>query len=194
MSDASFAFTLRASLAVDLPPAPSEQAALEAVLDKLAPLFEASPLVDGERVGALFIVTEDAGSATAVQFWRDAREAGPALARPGAFPWCLANAPGATLARRFAVTGANVTWLVRTLDEGAAFDAPAAGLSAHLQAVSSSAQPPQAWLVAMRFGVPRPRLVAWHSLAGEGGGQGIDTLAALSGQLARDWASAASAS
>jgi len=197
MSDASLAFAWRASLAIEMSPALSEQAALEAVLDRLAPLFEASPLADGERTGALFIVTEDAGSGTAVQFWRDALEAGPALARPGPFPWCLANAPGATLARRFAITGPNATWLVSGLDEGTAFDAPAAFLSAHQQAAPSPGRRPQAWIVAMRFGTPRPRLVAWHGLAGaapSGGGEGIYTLAGLSGQLARDWASASGSS
>ncbi|MBT2323662.1 hypothetical protein J7E62_15035 [Variovorax paradoxus] len=192
-------FALSASLALHMPPAKSEQAALEAVLDALAPLFEASPLAEGERRGALLVVTEDAGSATAVQFWRDALEAGPALARPGAFPWCLANAPGATVARRFGITGPNVTWLVTRLDEGGAFDAPAAWLDAHLQSAPSPDETVQAWVLAMRFGMPRAGVLGWHWLAGAepsagGEGDGIDTFAALRDRLARDWVGASTES
>jgi hypothetical protein len=79
--------------AVDLPEARSEQAALEAVLDALAPAFEGDSPVAGERRGAL-------GTDTSVQFWRDALAVGPGFASPAAFPSCLANAPCGTLARR----------------------------------------------------------------------------------------------
>jgi len=187
---------LRASLALVLPEATSEQAALEALFDALAPFFEAAPAIDGERTGALFLLTEDAGSATAVQFWRDALATGPALASPGAFPWCLANAACATLARRFALTGPNVTWLVCDCDDRAAFDAPAAWLVEGLgkPALQGSAQ---AWLVALRFGAPVPRLMAWHWLASDTEAAterlpaALPAIAAFAQGLAGDWAAAA---
>lgn len=143
-----------------LPPAGMPASAtIEACLAPLAPLFEAVPAAAGERHGALLLVSEDAGSATAVQFWRDALDTGPALASPAAFPWCLANAPCGALARRFGVTGPNITWLVSSLDDPVAFDAPVAALG---ELAAGAQGTPVAWLVAWRESGPSPRLVAWR--------------------------------
>lgn len=88
--------------------APLERDAVEAALPALAPLFE----FDGSRDRAgLFVVSSNAGSATALRFWADAVRTGVALASPELFPWCLANAPCGALARRFGMTGPNFTSL-----------------------------------------------------------------------------------
>ena len=84
-----------------------ERQATESAMDRLAPLFEG---VAGER-SALFVASPNAGSTTAQRFWADAQTVGVAFANPELFPWCLANAPCAALARRFGVTGPNSTWL-----------------------------------------------------------------------------------
>lgn len=84
-----------------------ERQAIDSVMDQLSPLFE-------EKIGkrsALFLASPDAGSATALRFWSDAQTAGVAFANPELFPWCLANAPCAALARRFRIVGPNCTWL-----------------------------------------------------------------------------------
>lgn len=79
------------------------------------------PLI-GERLGELFqsavqprerglyVVSENAGFQSAVQFWGDARRSGVAVANPELFPWTLANAPCGWLARHFQVTGPNYTF------------------------------------------------------------------------------------
>lgn len=90
----------------ELPRNVSEREALESVMEPLAPYFAKS----SGRAG-LFVATRDAGSRTSVQFWRDAMRVGVAFANPELFPWCLANAPCAAIARRFKITGPNVTWL-----------------------------------------------------------------------------------
>ena len=84
-----------------------ERQAMESAMDRLAPLFENG---SGER-SALFLASPNAGSATALRFWADAQTTGVALANPELFPWCLANAPCAELARRFGIVGPNATWL-----------------------------------------------------------------------------------
>jgi len=85
-----------------------EREAVEAALATLAPLFE----FDGARErSALFVVSSNAGSATAMRFWADAVRTGVALASPELFPWCLANAPCGAIARRFGITGPNFTCL-----------------------------------------------------------------------------------
>ena len=148
-----------ASLSFELPRAASEQEALEAALDSLAPLFERVPAVDGERDAALLVVSDDAGTETTVRFWRDALAVGLGVASPGAFPWCLANAPCATIARRFGITGPNLTWLTSLADRQAAFEAPAAWLEDWL---CSRSEKPDAWLVAVHFGGATARVMAWH--------------------------------
>jgi hypothetical protein len=85
-----------------------EREAVEAAFAALAPLFE----FEGARErAALFVVSSNAGSATAMRFWADAVRTGVALASPELFPWCLANAPCGALARRFGITGPNFTCL-----------------------------------------------------------------------------------
>jgi hypothetical protein len=84
-----------------------ERQSMESAMDRLAPLFENA---SGER-SALFLVSPNAGSATALRFWADAQTTGVAFANPELFPWCLANAPCAALARRFGIAGPNFTWL-----------------------------------------------------------------------------------
>jgi hypothetical protein len=84
-----------------------ERQAMESAMDRLAPLFESG---SGER-SALFLASPNAGSATALRFWADAQTTGVALANPELFPWCLANAPCAALARRFGIVGPNFSWL-----------------------------------------------------------------------------------
>jgi hypothetical protein len=150
------------SMSFDLPRGASDQRALESVLDRLAPLFECVPAVDGERDAALLVVSDDAGSATAVQFWRDALAVGLGLASPGAFPWCLANAPCATIARRFGITGPNLTWLASFADPSAAFAAPSAWLEDWFRSRSETAETAEAWLVALHFGEPRGWVKAWR--------------------------------
>lgn len=84
-----------------------EREAIDSVLDGLAPLFAST---NGERSG-LFVASTNAGTATTLRFWSDSQAVGVALANPELFPWCLANAPCAALARRFHITGPNFTWL-----------------------------------------------------------------------------------
>ncbi len=130
--------------AVPLDPDAAEQAALERALDRLS--LEVSPRT------ALLVLTEDAGSATARTFYADALSAGLALANPASFPWCLANAPGATISRRFGITGPNLTWLVESLDAAEAYAPAAAWLDGETA---------PAILAAVRFGGIGPRLVVW---------------------------------
>src|SRR5262245_2518899 len=90
--------SLRKAILIDLPRGDAEQAAFETALGALEPAFEMAR--EGERLGALLVVSEDVCSSTAVQSCLDALAANPA-----ALPWCLANVPAATLARRFRITG-----------------------------------------------------------------------------------------
>lgn len=171
------------SLSFELPLAASEQQALEAVLDSLAPLFERVPAVDGERDAALLVVSDDAGTETTVRFWRDALAVGLGVASPGAFPWCLANAPCATIARRFGITGPNLTWLTSFADRQAAFEAPSAWLEDWLCSRSERGEASDAWLVALHFGGPSAQVKAWYW-------NGIDAPSAknLRDLMASDWA------
>jgi hypothetical protein len=173
-----------------LPHAASEQESLEAVLDEFAPIFEMVPIVDGERDGALLVVSDDAGSATAVKFWRDALSTGLAVASPAAFPWCLANAPCASIAQRFGVTGPNLTWLVSFDDPRAAFDAPAAWLADRMCLACDDGKPFDAWLLALHFGAPTARALLWHLKRSGHDSDRDDVLAlaaALRDRLAAEW-------
>lgn len=88
-----------------------EREAMDHIADNIAPLFDiAGPRA---RIG-LLIASDNAGTATSVQFWADALRTGLGLASPERFPWCLANAPCGALARRFGVTGPNSTLLGQT--------------------------------------------------------------------------------
>ncbi len=182
---------LRDSLIIPLPGDDSERAALDAVLEQLAPVFERVPVIDGERAGALLLVTDDAGTGTAVQFWRDALATGLALASPGNFPWCLANAPCATIARRFGITGANITWLAKLSDPAHAFDGPAAWLADHFSLARANGAATDAWVAAVHFGTPGGRIAVWHW---EGVGPSPDEpeataglVAAMRDRMAREW-------
>lgn len=92
---------------VELPGDLLERQAIESVMDQIAGLFENGA---GDRSG-IFLASPNAGNSTAQRFWADAQGVGVAFANPELFPWCLANAPCAALARRFGITGPNFTWL-----------------------------------------------------------------------------------
>ena len=85
-----------------------EREAMVQIGDAMAPWFDAD--VSRARTG-LIVVSDNAGSATSVQFWSDAVRMGVGVASPELFPWCLANAPCGALARRFHITGPNATLL-----------------------------------------------------------------------------------
>jgi 3-oxoacyl-(acyl-carrier-protein) synthase len=80
---------------------------LEALAERVKELFEAEPPTS--RTG-LYVASANAGSHSALQFWKEVRRAGVAFANPELFPWTLANAPCGWLARRFQITGPNVTY------------------------------------------------------------------------------------
>jgi 3-oxoacyl-(acyl-carrier-protein) synthase len=87
-----------------------ERDAIDSIASNLAPLFEPGGDVPPHRIG-LYLSSADAGVATSVRFWSEARRTGLGMANPELFPWCLANAPAAALARRFGITGPNYTLL-----------------------------------------------------------------------------------
>ena len=60
-----------------------ERQSMESAMDRLAPLFENA---SGER-SALFLVSPNAGSATALRFWADAQTTSVAFANPELIPW-----------------------------------------------------------------------------------------------------------
>jgi Beta-ketoacyl synthase, N-terminal domain len=101
--------------------APLEREAIELIAPALAPLFERDG-VPAHRMG-LYLASSDAGAASSLRFWSEARRTGLALANPELFPWCLANAPCGALARRFGVTGPNHSLLGEADALLAAFDA-----------------------------------------------------------------------
>lgn len=183
---------LRKVAAAALAAGDGEQRAFEAAVDALACAFEDAS--EGARRGALLVASEDAGSATALQFWRDALATGPALASPGAFPWCLANAPCGALARRFGIVGPSATWLGALGGRG---DAPAATLTIpsawwldHLAACAPcDDENPHAWIVALRFGgAGRVQVWHWQAVRPLPSGAAIDIAAAAMGEaMAHDW-------
>lgn len=132
-----------------------EREALEQVAEGLAPLFDIG-LAPHDRA-ALLVASDNAGSGTSVQFWADAQRTGVALASPELFPWCLANAPCGALARRFQITGPNLTLLgeadalVAALDSAAdLFDARRIDL-AFVLALSFVAGPTPGRALALRL-------------------------------------------
>lgn len=149
-----------ANAKVALNEAAPERDALDAAMTELTALFTGG----GNARTALFVASTDAGSRTALRFWAEARRTGVALANPELFPWCLANAPCAAIARRFGITGPNGTWL--------GDDALAAAWSAadtHL----AKGFVEQVIVVSVDFGhAPgQPRLEAWRIDSGSGGAQ-----------------------
>ena len=130
-----------------------ERDALEAAMPQLTALFEPPCGTNA----ALLVASTDAGSRTALRFWAEAQRTGVAFANPELFPWCLANAPGGALARRFDVRGPNATWLGGR--EG--LDAAWAAAASHLENGTVS----RAFVVAIDFGLApgsEPRLRAWR--------------------------------
>lgn len=93
-----------------------ERDTIDSIASSLAPVFEPGGDVPPHRIG-LYLSSADAGIATSVRFWSEARRTGMGMANPELFPWCLANAPAAALARRFGITGPNYS----LLGEGDAF-------------------------------------------------------------------------
>lgn len=94
-------------LRLALPAGALEREAMAAAVEALAPLMGNAAGPDS----ALFVVSDNAGRASALRFWADARRSGVGLANPELFPWCLANSPGAALSRHFGLAGPNATWL-----------------------------------------------------------------------------------
>jgi 3-oxoacyl-(acyl-carrier-protein) synthase len=136
-----------------------EREAMVFALDPLTRLFH---LARGEAT-ALFVVSENAGTPTALQFWEKAQREGVAFANPELFPWCLANAACGALARRFGITGPNTTLMGG--DEALA----AAWSAARIMLQDGRAE--RALVVVVNFGSAgnQPgRLKAW-SLLGEDG-------------------------
>ena len=146
------------ALTLDLPADALEREAMAGAMDALAALMEGAAGSDS----ALFVVSDNAGRASALQFWSDAQRSGVGLANPELFPWCLANSPAAALSRRFGLAGPNVTWL----------DGPAV-LAQAWQAAHDTLQAGRAarvFLVALRLGqdgLPG-HLSAWLATAGTG--------------------------
>jgi len=87
-----------------------ERDTIDSIASNLALIFEPGGDVPPHRTG-LYLSSADAGIATSVRFWSEARRTGLGMANPELFPWCLANAPAAALARRFGITGPNYTLL-----------------------------------------------------------------------------------
>ncbi len=87
---------------------PLEREAMAQIGEGLAALFDID--VPRKRIG-LIVVSDNAGSATALRFWTEALRVGVDFASPELFPWCLANAPCGALARHFHITGPNATLL-----------------------------------------------------------------------------------
>jgi hypothetical protein len=85
----------------------SEPATLAELVERVDGLF--AGLRDPERAG-LYVVSPNAGFRSALVFWSQAVQTGVAFANPELFPWTLANAPCAFLARRFGVRGPNLTF------------------------------------------------------------------------------------
>ena len=135
-----------------------EREATQAVGDAIAVLFETGAA--GDRLG-LVVVSDNAGSATSVQFWADAQRTGVALASPELFPWCLANAPCGALARRFGVTGPNLTLLGEDEAMEAAFD--------QAEDLLAAGQVDAVVLVAIAYtqGEAPGRAVAWRGQRGD---------------------------
>ena len=142
---------------VALDEAALERDALDVAMTELSALFSAG----GNVRSALCVASTDAGSRTALRFWSEAQRTGVALANPELFPWCLANAPCAAIARRYGITGPNGTWL--------GDDALAAAWTAacgHLTKGSVA----QAFVVTVAFGhaLGTPKLEAWRLDASPG--------------------------
>lgn len=85
-----------------------EREAMQIVSSALVAPCEA--FLDSSQTG-IIVASDNAGTATALRFWEDALKVGVGVASPELFPWCLANAPSAALARHLRITGPNSTYL-----------------------------------------------------------------------------------
>jgi hypothetical protein len=145
------------ALTIELPADALEREALAGAAEALAPLIDGAAGPDS----ALLVVSDNAGRASALQFWADAQRSGVGLANPDLFPWCLANSPGAALSRRFGLAGPNITWL----------DGPAVQAQAWQAArgMLRDGRAARVFLVALRLGQEgRPGwLRAWVATAGD---------------------------
>lgn len=63
---------------------------------------------DPDHLG-VYVVSPNAGTHASVFFWQQALRQGPGLLSPLNFPWTLANAPAAYIARKLGAHGPNVT-------------------------------------------------------------------------------------
>lgn len=113
-------------------------------LPRLAKLVEEffQPLANPDEAG-LYLVSANAGFQSSVQFWTDARRSGLSVASPELFPWTLANAAAAWLAREFQITGPNFTYMGQTQ---ALFDALGQARDHLLGGLIATA-----WVVALDF-------------------------------------------
>ena len=145
------------ALTIELPAEALEREALAGAAEALAPLMDGA----GGPDSALLIVSDNAGRASALQFWADAQRSGVGLANPDLFPWCLANSPGAALSRRFGLAGPNITWL-----DGPAVQAQAWQVAHDLLRAGRAGR---VFLVALRLGQDgQPGwLKAWRATAGD---------------------------
>lgn len=69
--------------------------------------------IDTDSLG-IYTVSPNAGTFASVAFWRRALDEGPGFMSPQHFPWTLANAPAAYLARKLGAHGPNVTFVGET--------------------------------------------------------------------------------
>ena len=136
-----------------------EREAMVQIADGMAAVFDTD--TPPERMG-LIVASDNAGTATSVQFWSDAVRTGVAVASPELFPWCVANAPCGALARHFRVTGPNVTLLGES-------DALIAALDTASESIEEG-QVDAMVVIALSFGNDRAggRAVALRVGAGEG--------------------------
>lgn len=65
---------------------------------------------DPDSLG-VYVVSPNAGAQASVVFWKQALNQGPGLMSPLHFPWTLANAPAAYIARKLGAHGPNVTFI-----------------------------------------------------------------------------------
>ncbi|MGB1308607.1 MAG: hypothetical protein ACPG6B_06835 [Oceanihabitans sp.] len=66
---------------------------------------------------AVYFLTNNSGSFSSIAFWENAILHSPRFANPGIFPWTLANATAAYLAKEFHITGPNYTLLENVFQE-----------------------------------------------------------------------------
>jgi 3-oxoacyl-(acyl-carrier-protein) synthase len=121
-------------------PFAADRETLPKLAERIGALFEPAVATEG---GGLYLASSNAGFQSAVSFWSDARRSGFAVASPESFPWTLANASCAWLAREFHVTGPSYTYTGRSVALAAAWTQAQDDLVA--------GRVPRAWIVALDF-------------------------------------------